>query len=255
MTNDGTTEAVVVSGAASEGLFASRHDRGARLVGALLYPVAHRTTLRVVIALGRVGLGEQTIATLPDAHDVVSGWQAQLDRAMRVELPEPGLDAAVVAARAALLLAGQAWQPDPEVVSTLERWGFDAETAAAWKRLSGRGRRRAARDRPVRTSWSEVRTLAPAGGAPFLRALRDALVREEDDRLVFVDHWPDEWHGHPLDVRDVPTRHGLVSFTVRWHGERPALLWEAPDGVSLCAPGLDPEWSSTTPRGEALLRT
>ncbi len=106
----------------------------------------------------------------------------------------------------------------------------------------------------MRTSWSEVRALAPFGGLAFLRALRDALVREEGERLVLVDHWPDDWHGHPLDVRDVPTRHGPMSFAVRWHGERPALLWEAPEGVSLCAPGLDPEWSSAAARGEALLR-
>jgi hypothetical protein len=45
---------------------------------------------------------------------------------------------------------------------------------------------------------------------------------------------------------------------VRWHGTRPALLWELtpfPDAgeVRLSIPGLDPAWSSTALRGDALL--
>jgi hypothetical protein len=48
-----------------------------------------------------------------------------------------------------------------------------------------------------------------------------------------------------------------VSFAVRWHADRPALLWDhQPRGgrpVDLRAPGLDPRWSSSEPRGEALL--
>jgi hypothetical protein len=54
-------------------------------------------------------------------------------------------------------------------------------------------------------------------------------------------------------VHDAPTRAGPVSFAVRWHGERPALLWTAPPGVRLRAPGLDPEWASEVASGEALL--
>ncbi len=51
---------------------------------------------------------------------------------------------------------------------------------------------------------------------------------------------------------------GRLSFAVRWHGARPALLWDlaAPEGagpVLLTCPGLDPTWRSTDPRGEALL--
>jgi hypothetical protein len=46
-----------------------------------------------------------------------------------------------------------------------------------------------------------------------------------------------------------------VSFAVRWHGPRPALLWTAPAGATLRAPGLDPEWSTSDPSGEQLLGT
>jgi len=40
---------------------------------------------------------------------------------------------------------------------------------------------------------------------------------------------------------------------VRWHGDRPALLWEVPPGTQVCAPGLDPSWASSDQRGETLL--
>jgi hypothetical protein len=40
---------------------------------------------------------------------------------------------------------------------------------------------------------------------------------------------------------------------VRWHGERAALLWDGPGGVTLRAPGLDADWSTTDAAGDALL--
>ncbi len=66
-------------------------------------------------------------------------------------------------------------------------------------------------------------------------------------------------------MHHAPTAHGELSYAVRWHGDRPALLWElvAGDGqtgsgrsgavVTLRAPGLDETWSTREPRGEALL--
>jgi hypothetical protein len=52
--------------------------------------------------------------------------------------------------------------------------------------------------------------------------------------------------------------HGRLSCAIRWHGYRPALLWElerrAGDPVvPLSCPGLDPTWSSTEASGEVLL--
>jgi hypothetical protein len=61
-----------------------------------------------------------------------------------------------------------------------------------------------------------------------------------------------------VELHDAPTAWGRLSFAVRWHGTRPAVLWdlEPHDGVgvvTLRAPGLDPTWSSTERRGDALL--
>jgi hypothetical protein len=80
------------------------------------------------------------------------------------------------------------------------------------------------------------------------------LVHEDTSQTVTLlrDLAP-EWWGQPIEVHEAPTRRGAVSYAVRWHGARPALLWEVPDGVRVRSPGLDPSWSSDEPRGEALL--
>ena len=59
-------------------------------------------------------------------------------------------------------------------------------------------------------------------------------------------------------MHDAPTHFGKLSYAVRWHGDRPAMLWElephdADATVRLTAPGLDATWASTERRGEALL--
>lgn len=99
--------------------------------------------------------------------------------------------------------------------------------------------------------------------AELLSFVRNLLVREEAGGLVLASLVPDGWFGHGWEVHGAPTSAGRISYAVRWHDERPALLWEldphgSEDGsgrrVRLTAPGLDPSWSSTERRGEALLR-
>ena len=250
---DGSTADVVTSGAASDAPFTPRQDRGARLVGAFLAPVAHRTTLRVTVALGTQGVGETSPVDLPDADSVVRGWRAQLDRGLRVDVPDDALQRAIDSARPASVLAGQAWRVDPEVAAVLEDWGLDAEAAVAWGRLTGRARRRLRKRAPAPGSWNEVFTRSARPDAHLLAAVRAVLARDEGESVALLDDWPERWIGAPIDVRDAPTHGGLVSCSVRWHGDRPALLWEGPAGVTFTAPGLDPSWSSSEARGEALL--
>lgn len=99
-------------------------------------------------------------------------------------------------------------------------------------------------------------------GLVGIEALLDCLVAEAADRLVIAPALPESWKRSPVDVRSLATRHGWLSFSVRWHGSRPAVLWElvprgsggnhGPDGVDLRC-GLDPSWSTVQPAGEALL--
>jgi hypothetical protein len=258
LATDGSLADIVTSGNAREGPMPVRRDRRATVDAALLYPVAHRTRLRVAVALGRHDTDRVTeldLTALPDAHAVARGWRAQLERGMNVGLPDAQLQALIDEARAQLLLAGQAWRPSPAVYAALEDWGFDDEALEVWQRLGMLDRRRAVRSRGARgVGWSWLLQAADAPEEALLAA-RDLLVRDRGDRIDLLSEWPTDWRGQPVDVRDAPVAHGKVSFAVRWHGERPALLWDVPAGVELRAPGLDPEWSTRQSRGETLFGT
>ena len=100
--------------------------------------------------------------------------------------------------------------------------------------------------------------------AAFLLAVRSLLVVERGphlqppDRLVVLPVMAPEWYGQGIELHDTPTAFGEFGFAVRWHGDRPALLWELePSSTAppfrIEAPALDPAWSSTETKGEALL--
>ena len=103
-----------------------------------------------------------------------------------------------------------------------------------------------------------------ATGAAVLLLVRDLLLREtggapgQPTGLALCSLLPDGWRGQGIEVHDAPTDFGSFSFGLRWHGPRPALLWELDPhpGVGdlvLTAPGLDPGWRGSGLRGEALL--
>ena len=191
-----------------------------------------------------------TSRDLPGADAVARGWDRHLERGMQARLPPP-IGEVVDAARADLLLAAR---DEPGVVAALEDWGFDDEAALGWAGLGWRDRRRARRRSRAADPWSVVRATDPARDpARFLTALRDVLVRELPGAIELLPGYPPDWLGQALTVESVPLRTGSSSFAVRWHGARPALLWDAPQGVEVRAPALDPAWSSRTSAGETLL--
>ncbi len=265
---DETLDAVV-HGRAEASEFTHASGRGMRLEVALLHPVAHRTRLRCALAAGRpdrsVPVESVDLSLLPDPPVAAAGWTAQLQRGMRVVLPDARLQDAVDSARAALLLGADATRrPRGEEVAALEDWGFDGEAAAAWRRLGLLERGRARRRTPDPAPWSTVLArLGSAsatmtwvdGPAPFLRSVRDLLVVAGDEGAVkLLVELPREWRGQSVEVHDAPTVSGNISYAVRWHGARPAVLWECERPVRLTAPGLDPTWSTGEARGEALLK-
>lgn len=98
--------------------------------------------------------------------------------------------------------------------------------------------------------------LCPADPPPD--GLRAELVADHSNGLLLAPGFRPAWQGGSLAVYGLPTRFGPVSYAVRWHGPRPALLWELdsrPDHgpVTLRAPALDQDWSSEEPAGETLL--
>ena len=105
----------------------------------------------------------------------------------------------------------------------------------------------------------------PVAGALFAMLVRTLLFSERRspgavhaEGLDVLPIVPPGWMGQGIEVHDAPTTLGSFGFAVRWHGERPALLWElaresgAPT-MTLRCPGLAPGWSTTDSVGETLL--
>lgn len=96
--------------------------------------------------------------------------------------------------------------------------------------------------------------------AAFISLVLGLLVVDHpaDHRIEIARYWFPAWLGHGVEVHDLPTRSGSVSWAIRWHGNRPALLWAVSgdpdsDPPMISAPGLDPDWMGSGWAGEALL--
>lgn len=128
---------------------------------------------------------------------------------------------------------------------TLERVSSEAERASAAR------------------SWFEGdRDSAPAA-ARFWLGARELLIRtgsvDGAPTIDLLPEFPTAWRGGTVEVHRAAIAGARVSFAIRWHGYRPALLWDveevAPSGPVplLRCPGLDPDWSARDRKGEALL--
>jgi hypothetical protein len=265
--------------------------------GSCVMPVGHQARVRIAIAHDGSGAGPLP-PDLPTADQVVRGWNALVDRAGRMNLPDTdrsaGLVAEVRARRCELLLGEMARAEDDPAqflvdLEDLVRMGeppdpWLVELAAAVEYL--------ARSDPKSQRWAAdtglnaaAQVLAKVGDARALRDLAKVMGRRgepasrpESPPEGFVHRWleqrgargtqmlpegiPTAWWGvnfemHGLPVGVVDSRHGLlpaaVSFAVRWHGDRPAVLWEiSGEALTLTSPAAQPEWQTIGAQGEAL---
>jgi hypothetical protein len=254
----GDVAEVVTSGAAGDRLPDPLRCRHGLAGAAFVFPLAHTATLRVALPLrpGRRGHA-QLPPRLPSSADVARGWRAQSSQGMRLELPPGRIADAVEANRRFLLLFDEDPDPNPG--------RGDGPLQVAFGDLAVGDRRALDRLQSFLDEATDTFTWPPGhdrrAASDLVSFVQAMLAREapDGDGLVLCATLPEAWAGQPLEVHDVPTRYGTLSFAVRWHGERPALLWELErdDGVGpvrLSAPGLDPAWSSTEARGEALLQ-
>ncbi len=195
-----------------------------------VFPVPHRTKVRIALD---IEVGCRGARACQISRRSPRSWDRILDRGLRTELPQP-LQSEVDAARADLLLAA----PSADAFAALEAWGFDEDAVEMWAHLTTRARR-------------------SAKGATFggvLGDVRAALVREDGARAIdLLPGFRPAWLGQPLAVHGVPLRAGACSFALRWHGARPALLWDVPVGLTVRARSLDARWASNEPVGETLL--
>jgi len=257
--------------------------------GSVAFPVGHHATLTVALAHDGSGAGILH-GGLPTAAGVARGWLATVERASRLLLPDAALSERFIAERCELALVGPE-HPDndpvgfllgvgqlvrmgekatewiPDLAHALElaaksaepNWALSAALDAADHVLVVAAEKRARRDLLAlssRLACSHVLPLgAPADCAYFITWVERLIadVHSEGGRLL-PSGMPAGWEGNNFEVYGLPTGAlGSVSFAVRWHGERPAVLWEqSGPPVTLSAPAIAPGWQTTDVKGEAL---
>lgn len=222
------------------------------------------------VALDRWGHHETAAAVLADVVTALEEASPHLDPAGVLDaLTEhwrlTGDGAFAVAAAETVLLARRAIgsRPDPAAVR--------AVTGAA-ALLEAAGEPEAARAlRGSIPAGDPAEPEPPGAEGPEARpalAVRDLLVDDATaGRLIVLGGWTAAWFGRPLELHGLPTAAGRLSLALRWHGRRPALLWDlvpfasgaagpAPGPVAspdLVAPAFDARWEGQGNRGEALL--
>ena len=254
---------------------------------AAAFPLAHQAALRVAVPLSSVP--DRWPARLPTAAQVVAGWRAIHERGERVEGPG-SLPERFALARSQLLLArsddlatallatSARWRlsNDPAALMTAHETGRAAQgvadrlrtepnAAARSALVDARAMLEALGDHRAAADVDRILDVAGnvAGDVPgdldddvsLVAAVRHALVHDRADPMAvtLVPRLPAEWAHADFAAHRMPTRWGEVSYAIRWHGARPALLWECEPPVSVRIPALDAVWTSDDARGEALL--
>lgn len=186
----------------------------------------------------------------------------------------PGDDVAVVLALHQMMLLGEDVSPQvDEIAERTERilrsvrradeiaWDVERALFCAQHLFVSFDEERAARD-VSRARGQLAEASAPPNVVP--KDVRAVAWMEEmlasprrDGSVGLLQHGiPTLWRGVNFEChRIVATPEHTVSYGLRWHGDRPAVLWEVggPFGLRLGAGATDPSWSTTDPAGDALL--
>ncbi len=213
---------------------------------------------------GRGGrfVGDDVVATIA-ALDALSGWS-------RAGAPPESYDDLAVAVAAAAT-----WLGSPRRVRRLDagqgrRACLAVGRAASFLEWTGHGDAAVAlRDRaPSIPTLDEdaaegaVAELEPVDDAATrITRLLDGIAIDDDAGVIVLAGWSRGMRGLPIELHGLPTRWGQFSMALRWHGRRPALLWELepwPDHPTtaipeLSAPGIDAAWRGSGWTGEDLL--
>jgi len=170
-----------------------------------------------------------------------------------------------VASTAGWLIGGR---KRPQLTDDQARRGVAALIAAsAMMRAAGQddAARQIAAGAPRLAAATSVGRAAPAetdAVSPVVRAahriadLMDRHVTCTVDGIEIAQGFDVSWAGRSVECHDVPTPHGHIGWAMRWHGRRPALLWDVePSSISvrLAANSVDPSWSTIEITGETLL--
>jgi hypothetical protein len=226
----------------------------------LVHPVTHGSTWRC-------SLGGTAVDALPPIDAIVRGWQVLSRQGAQVDFGDATANDALAAARATLLLhagdiARQGRRAGREVaapvISALTLLGHEDEAERLRVATHLKPRRRGLPViGPITPDFSADPLLLlvdPPLAAATITTLRNQLVDDSQRRTLDLLPAADaSWRGRSIDVTNLPTNRGPVSFSLRWHGDHPALLWDAPKRATLRASALKPEWSTRDQTGEELL--
>lgn len=262
--SDASVALLHAAGAAMDGA-----DPDGAVVESILAPTA--------VAVRRVRRGKGTAGGLtPSAVRALRLLAPVLEQ---IGQPEVADDARSAAASLAASVAGSTVRSDDGDVSSLgarstveialgvrrdiARRSSDvvADLRALWSGASWRGRSDAELVDPDCGAVTAAGVLGfdAAELAARTNALLDLYVSDgggERSGPVLLPVFDPVWVGRSIEAHDLPTPWGPAGYAVRWHGRRPAVLWEitgADDEVTVSAPGLDGSWTGRGAEGEALL--
>ena len=140
-----------------------------------------------------------------------------------------------------------------EALGGVAGWEADVALVAATRLLAAAGETRATRD-VERLLAARPESSAPTSPPEGVFAVPWLESQIAVGGALFPHGLPPAWLGESIEAHGVPTGpSSTVSLAVRWHGSRPAALWEqhgAP--VRLTSPVLAPTWNSIEPSGETL---
>lgn len=261
--------------------------------GSIALPLGHRGTTRVGLLHSRPHTG-QLPDDVPRAPAVVRGWETAAEVPSRLLLPDHSLTSRIVEFRTQLLLSEEGFEASPHAYIELLRLGeVNEDWALGLSRIAEDTISDQRRGTVLSwdTPWllTNIAALSTRLGDGTLAGdVVAAMLRFADREIesvplevdepsqvvawaesllvrpslaggrctVFPDGIPRAWWGQNLEWHRVAADSArTMSGAVRWHGSRPALLWEmsGPAGLVIDAWLGDGVWHTTQPSGETLL--
>ena len=200
-------------------------------------------------------------AELAEGSDISLAVDLLLDRAERVRLgdkPAQWVDEVAVATERILKQCAKTqsvqWFEERALLGAgmvLNRAGESRglqDFVSVWSRLAEAGR------------ISDLALASPeiAGTVRQIAWIESQLVAQRRDGVIEICPCgiDKSWLGVNFECHKLlASPEHVISYAVRWHGEKPALLWEidGPVGAKVAASAIDRTFSSTEMRGETLL--
>ena len=191
-------------------------------------PVAYILTLQELLRMGEKLTGDSALIRVDHAARLAQCVETLLKDNKKTPILPWDVERALFAAQFVFARMGESRAAD--------------DVAAAQLRLSSAAE-------PPNVMPTDIRAIAWVE-EKMVAMQRDGSVQ------IFGRGIPRLWLGANLECHRVAAGPlHTVSFGIRWHGEKPALLWEVagPAGIKLTAGKCDPTWTSVEATGETLL--